>query len=45
VALVLETPELVLDLIEEFLTGVRRPANPSGVLATVLLTDIVASTE
>jgi class 3 adenylate cyclase len=40
-----ETPELALDLIEEFLTGARRPAEPMRVLATVLFTDIVASTE
>ena len=40
-----ETPELALDLIEEFLTGVRRTAEPSRVLATVLFTDIVGSTE
>ena len=40
-----ETPQLTLDLIEEFLTGTRRPAEPSRVLATVLFTDIVASTE
>jgi class 3 adenylate cyclase len=43
--LVWETPELALDLIEEFLTGVRRTAEPTRVLATVLFTDIVASTE
>jgi class 3 adenylate cyclase len=40
-----ETPELALDGIEEFLTGVRRGAEPSRVLATVLFTDIVGSTE
>jgi class 3 adenylate cyclase len=44
-ALMWETPELALDLIEEFLTGVRRPAEPSRVLATVLFTDIVGSTQ
>jgi class 3 adenylate cyclase len=44
-ALMWETPEPVLDLIEEFLTGVRRPAEPSRVLATVLFTDIVGSTQ
>jgi class 3 adenylate cyclase len=43
--LIWETPQLALDLIEEFLTGARRPAEPSRVLATVLFTDIVASTE
>jgi class 3 adenylate cyclase len=45
VVLVYETPELALDLIEEFLTGVRRTAEPTRVLATVLFTDIVGSTE
>jgi class 3 adenylate cyclase len=44
-ALMWETPELVLDLIEEFLTGVRRAAEPTRVLATVLFTDIVGSTK
>jgi class 3 adenylate cyclase len=44
-ALMWETPELVLDLIEEFLTGVRRAAEPTRVLATVLFTDIVGSTQ
>jgi class 3 adenylate cyclase len=43
--LVYETPELALDLIEEFLTGVRRTAEPTRVLASVLFTDIVGSTE
>jgi class 3 adenylate cyclase len=45
VALVWETQGPVLDLIEEFLTGVRRTTEPSRVLATVLFTDIVGSTE
>jgi class 3 adenylate cyclase len=40
-----ETPELALDAIQEFLTGVRGGAEPSRVLATVLFTDIVGSTE
>ena len=40
-----ETPELALDAIQEFLTGVRRTAEPSRVLATVLFTDIAGSTE
>jgi class 3 adenylate cyclase len=40
-----DTPELALDLIEEFLTGVRRIPEPKRVLATVLFTDIVGSTE
>jgi class 3 adenylate cyclase len=42
--LVWETPELVLDHIEAFLTGVRRVAAPTRILATVLFTDIVDST-
>jgi class 3 adenylate cyclase len=42
--LVWETPELVLDHIEAFLSGVRRPAAPTRILATVLFTDIVGST-
>jgi len=40
-----ETPELTLDLVEEFLTGVRHTVPATRVLATVLFTDIVASTE
>ena len=40
-----ETPELALDSIQEFLTGVRGGAEPGRVLATVLFTDIVGSTE
>jgi class 3 adenylate cyclase len=40
-----DTPELALDLIEEFLTGVHRIPEPKRVLATVLFTDIVGSTE
>jgi class 3 adenylate cyclase len=40
-----ETPELTLGHIEQFLTGVRRTASTTRVLATVLFTDIVASTE
>jgi hypothetical protein len=40
-----ETPELALDHIERFLTGVRRVAQPTRVLATVLFTDIVGSAE
>jgi class 3 adenylate cyclase len=39
-----ETPDLALDAIHEFLTGVRRTPEPGRVLATVLFTDIVAST-
>jgi class 3 adenylate cyclase len=38
-------PDQILDEIEEFLTGERRPPDPDRVLATVLFTDIVASTE
>jgi pimeloyl-ACP methyl ester carboxylesterase len=37
--------EAVLDEIEEFLTGQRRVFEPDRVLATVLFTDIVGSTE
>jgi len=40
-----ETPELALDHVEQFLTGVRRVAQATRVLATVLFTDIVASTQ
>jgi hypothetical protein len=35
----------ILDEVEEFLTGVRRGPEPDPVLATVLFTDIVGSTE
>jgi class 3 adenylate cyclase len=44
-SLMWETRERVLDLIEEFLTGVRRVPPPRRVLATVLFSDIVGSTE
>jgi class 3 adenylate cyclase len=37
--------DAALDEIEEFLTGVRHGPEPDRVLATVLFTDIVASTE
>jgi class 3 adenylate cyclase len=37
--------EAVLDVIEEFLTGSRRAAEWDRILATVLFTDIVGSTE
>lgn len=37
--------DAVLDEVEEFLTGVRHSAEPDRVLATVLFTDIVGSTE
>ena len=37
--------ELIVDEIEEFLTGARRGVEPDRVLATVLFTDIVGATE
>lgn len=37
--------EAVVEEVEEFLTGVRRGPEPDRVLATVLFTDIVGSTE
>jgi pimeloyl-ACP methyl ester carboxylesterase len=37
--------DAVLDEVEEFLTGVRQGPEPDRVLATVLFTDIVSSTE
>ena len=37
--------EDILDEIQEFLTGVREPAEPERMLATVLFTDIVGSTD
>ncbi len=37
--------ELVIDEIEEFLTGTRHRADPERALATILFTDIVSSTE
>jgi pimeloyl-ACP methyl ester carboxylesterase len=37
--------DAVLDEVEEFLTGVRRGPEPDRVLATILFTDIVSSTE
>jgi class 3 adenylate cyclase len=40
-----ETPELALDLVEQFLAGVRRAPEPTRVLSTVLFTDIVGSTQ
>jgi class 3 adenylate cyclase len=40
-----ETPERALDLLEQFLAGVRRAAEPTRVLSTVLFTDIVGSTQ
>jgi pimeloyl-ACP methyl ester carboxylesterase/class 3 adenylate cyclase len=38
-------PDAIVDEIVEFLTGVRPAPNPDRVLATVLFTDIVGSTE
>jgi class 3 adenylate cyclase len=43
--LVWETPELALDVIQEFLTGARGAPEPDRLLATVLFTDIVGSTQ
>ena len=40
-----EDPDTVLDEIEEFVTGTRREREPERMLATVLFTDIVGSTE
>jgi class 3 adenylate cyclase len=37
--------ELLLDEVQEFLTGVREAPEPDRVLATVMFTDIVGSTE
>jgi len=37
--------DVIVDEIEEFLTGARRGAEPDRVLATVLFTDIVGATE
>ncbi len=37
--------DVMLDEVEEFLTGSRSPREPDRVLATVLFTDIVGSTE
>jgi class 3 adenylate cyclase len=37
--------DVLLDEVEEFITGVRREREPERVLATVLFTDIVSSTE
>jgi class 3 adenylate cyclase len=38
-------PDQILDVVEEFLTGVPRAPEPDRVLATILFTDIVGSTE
>jgi class 3 adenylate cyclase len=40
-----EDGDAILDEIEEFLTGVRHVPEPDRILATVLFTDIVGSTE
>jgi class 3 adenylate cyclase/pimeloyl-ACP methyl ester carboxylesterase len=39
-----ETPDLILDHIEEFLTGVRRGGEPERALVALLFCDIVGST-
>ena len=39
-----ETPDLILDHIEEFITGMRRGGEPDRALVAVLFTDIVDST-
>jgi class 3 adenylate cyclase len=44
-ALPWQAADIALDHIEELLGGLRRPPAPARVLATVLFTDIVASTE
>jgi class 3 adenylate cyclase len=43
--IVWETPQLALGHIEEFLTGARHGQDPARVLAAVLFTDIVGSTQ
>jgi pimeloyl-ACP methyl ester carboxylesterase len=40
-----EDSEVTQGLVEEFVTGTRHPTGPDRVLATVVFTDIVASTE
>jgi pimeloyl-ACP methyl ester carboxylesterase len=42
---ILSDAEIILNEIEEFLTGVRHSPEPDRVLATVLFTDIVGATE
>ncbi len=44
-ALPWEAADLAIDHVEEFLEDLRRPAAPDRVLATVLFTDVVGSTE
>lgn len=41
----LDTQDVIVDEIEEFMTGARHHPEPDRVLATVMLTDIVGSTE
>jgi class 3 adenylate cyclase len=41
----LETQDIIADHIEEFITGERRRLEPDRVLATVMFTDIVGSTQ
>jgi class 3 adenylate cyclase len=45
ISVIWDTPEVALDVVEEFLTGVRPLPRPMRVLSTVLFTDIVGSTE
>lgn len=45
ISLVHEGGDLIVDLVEEFITGERRGGRADRVLATVLFTDIVGSTE
>jgi class 3 adenylate cyclase len=40
-----DDPDQILDEVEEFLTGVRPAPEPDRVLATILFTDLVGSTE
>ena len=40
-----ETQDIIADEIEEFITGSRRHLEPDRVLATIMFTDIVSSTE
>ena len=40
-----ETQDIIVDEIEEFITGARQRLEPDRVLATVMFTDIVGSTE
>jgi class 3 adenylate cyclase len=40
-----ETQDVIADHIEEFITGERRRLEPDRVVATVMFTDIVGSTQ